>query len=195
MGERVSEATDVSYQQGSCKYFGVLESESTFGVVLDESGTGDAVYGVCCLVEGSDAARLFKEVVGGEAGAVLSDLVDDLSFSKVTAGELKRVGHEASATMTRLLQLAVEYLLHVQEALGDEVVAKEALLKTAGEDLKRARAKITENPHFGSDCAVYDSWEAADEAGATGDVATGDLDDMAEAMEGGPTPEEHTQEL
>ena len=62
MGERVSKAADVSYQQGSCKYFGVLESESTFGVVLDESGTGDAVNGVRCLQPALRVLRSLPEL-------------------------------------------------------------------------------------------------------------------------------------
>jgi len=76
----------------------------------------------------------------GSAGDVLSDLVDDLAFCKVVPPELRKVGHDASATMVRLLQLAVEYLLHVQEALGDEVVAKESALRELAEDAKRAAA-------------------------------------------------------
>ena len=77
----------------------------------------------------------------GNAGAVLSDLVDDLSFSRVTAAELRKVGFDASEVMVRLLQLAVEYLLHVQNALGDEVADKERELKKAVEDSKRFDAE------------------------------------------------------
>ncbi|KAH8053571.1 hypothetical protein JL722_9415 [Aureococcus anophagefferens] len=78
----------------------------------------------------------------GSAGDVLSDLVDDLAFCKVVPPELRKVGHDASATMVRLLQLAVEYLLHVQEALGDEVVAKESALRELAEDATRAAAGL-----------------------------------------------------
>ncbi|KAK7248069.1 hypothetical protein SO694_00087121 [Aureococcus anophagefferens] len=77
----------------------------------------------------------------GSAGDVLSDLVDDLAFCKVVPPELRKVGHDASATMVRLLQLAVEYLLHVQEALGDEVVAKESALRELAEDAAAPRAR------------------------------------------------------
>ena len=41
-------------------------------------------------------------------------------FSKITATELKRAGFDASSSYARLLQLAAEYLLHVQEALTME---------------------------------------------------------------------------
>ena len=51
------------------------------------------------------------------------------------------------------------------------------------EDVKRARAKITENPYFGSDCAVYDSYEEYEAATSSEDVDTtgAAMDQAAEA--------------
>lgn len=40
-------------------------------------------------------------VEGPGAGAVLSDLVDDLTFSRVTTQELRRAGFDASEALAR----------------------------------------------------------------------------------------------
>lgn len=57
-----------------------------------------------------------KMIEDGRAGTTLNALVDTLCFSNVTPRELRRVGHDATARYIRLLQLTVEYLLHVQES-------------------------------------------------------------------------------
>jgi len=97
--------------------------------------SGAPAWGKICAVD-VDAV-----VEGGRAASILSDLVDDLSFSKVTAAELRRVGFDASEIMVRLLQLAVEYLLHVQNALGDAAVAAEAAAARARDDARRFDAE------------------------------------------------------
>ncbi|KAJ8599751.1 hypothetical protein CTAYLR_003438 [Chrysophaeum taylorii] len=54
-------------------------------------------------------------------GHVLSSVVDTLAFSTATPTELRRVGFDVVGRFVRLLQLSVEYLLHVQEALRNQV--------------------------------------------------------------------------
>ena len=51
------------------------------------------------------------------------------------------------------------------------------------QNVKRARAKITENPYFGSDCAVYDSYEEYEAATSSEEVDTTGvaMDQAAEA--------------
>ncbi|KAH8044877.1 hypothetical protein JL720_16902 [Aureococcus anophagefferens] len=63
-------------------------------------------------------------------------------WAKITAVDVDDVLETGSAGDVLSDLLAVEYLLHVQEALGDEVVAKESALRELAEDA-RARASPT----------------------------------------------------
>jgi len=70
-------------------------------------------------------------VASGRAWRALDALVDTITFSKLSATELRRAGFDASARLARLLQLTVEYLLYVQHSLlAEKNAAAEAFAKS-----------------------------------------------------------------
>lgn len=72
----------------------------------------------------------------GNCYATLNALVDDVTFCKVDADELRFAGFDAASKLINILQMTSEYLLHVQESTRSELARVEQERTEAMEQIR-----------------------------------------------------------
>ena len=77
------------------------------------------------------------------AGSTLSGIVDDVTFANISRRELKSAGYDAAEALVRLLQLCVEYMLHVQESLITDASKAELGRRKALDEVSDVEAKLS----------------------------------------------------
>ena len=77
------------------------------------------------------------------AGSTLSGIVDDVTFANISRRELKSAGYDAAENLVKLLQLCVEYMLHVQESLITDASKAELGRRKALDEVSDVEAKLS----------------------------------------------------
>ena len=77
------------------------------------------------------------------AGSTLSGIVDDVTFANISRRELKSAGYDAAENLVKLLQLCVEYMLHVQESLINDASKAELGRRKALDEVSDVEAKLS----------------------------------------------------
>ena len=77
------------------------------------------------------------------AGSTLSGIVDDVTFANISRRELKSAGYDAAENLVKLLQLCVEYMLHVQESLINDASKAELGRRKALDETANVEAKLS----------------------------------------------------
>ena len=77
------------------------------------------------------------------AGSTLSGIVDDVTFANISRRELKSAGYDAAENLVKLLQLCVEYMLHVQESLISDASKAELGRRKALDETANVEAKLS----------------------------------------------------
>ena len=77
------------------------------------------------------------------AGSTLSQIVDDVTFANISRRELKSAGYDAAENLVKLLQLCVEYMLHVQESLINDASKAELGRRKALDEVSDVEAKLS----------------------------------------------------
>ena len=77
------------------------------------------------------------------AGSTLSGIVDDVTFANISRRELKSAGYDAAESLVKLLQLCVEYMLHVQESLINDASKAELGRRKALDEVSDVEAKLS----------------------------------------------------
>ena len=80
---------------------------------------------------------------GVGAGTTLSNIVDDVTFANISRRELKSAGYDAAESLVKLLQLCVEYMLHVQASLGNDAAAAERGRRKALDETLAVESKLS----------------------------------------------------